>query len=230
MKRPPSLLLNLGEPKPGFKKLSDIIVGNGVTVRSYRNRDADGHDRVDDVPFTLSNLPYQHIAPLIDLAASPIPDDPWGFFAYHHGPLYRSAMLKLNPVPTLGPNTGDVEIVNHIVGIYAYPGEEPITWDHFDDGRDGDKVCWGFKQLPCADLVVFRGSTTLEDWFRDFDCLATPWGQPGLGPVHPGFYLGIKDVWAEVQTMLRPGMPWVSAGHSLGAGRASILAGLACLD
>jgi hypothetical protein len=113
-------------------------------------------------------------------------------------------------------------------GLYAYPGVPPVTWDHLDPGDD-DGVCWGLKALEGQKIVVLRGSVTLQDWIRDFDCLAAPWAEGGLGPVHPGFLLGMTRVAGELAALgLGPGS--VVVGHSLGAGRACILTGLLVLS
>ncbi len=112
-------------------------------------------------------------------------------------------------------------------GLYAYPGDLPVSWDHLDYG-DGDGVCWAVKVLGDTDVLVFRGSVTLQDWLRDLGAWATPWGHDLLGPVHPGFFLGMEQVYAEVLTFLVPGRDVVVAGHSLGAARATLLTGMMC--
>jgi Lipase (class 3) len=119
----------------------------------------------------------------------------------------------------------DKDAADLCVGIYAYPGVPAVTWDHFDDGSADDQICWGVKVVNGCDIVVFRGSTTFEDWRRDFDVWADPFGHPKLGPVHPGFLLGLDQVLDEYRQKAT-GAPFV-AGHSLGAGRASIFCGLA---
>ena len=227
--KPPSHLILVGEPKPGFKPLSDLIIGSGVTVRSYMNRDANGHDRIDDVPFTFLGQEYQHITQVTPIVASPPQNDPWGIFAYHHSTLYKAAIASLDPMPDVAAGVTDADIVDLAVGIYDYAEIVPVPWDHYDSGINSDGICWGLRALQGADIVVFRGSATLEDWIRDFDCVATPWVHDRLGPVHPGFYLGVDQALAEVAPMLRPHVPWVVTGHSLGAARAAIVAGLACV-
>lgn len=74
-------------------------------------------------------------------------------------------------------------------------------------------------------MLVFRGSTTFEDWRRDFDAWANPFGHSKLGPVHPGFLLGLDQILDEYRQ--KGSGKLVVAGHSLGAGRASIFCGLA---
>ena len=70
----------------------------------------------------------------------------------------------------------------------------------------------------------------MMDWFRDMMAIVKPWGHPGLGPVHPGMYLGMTQVWSEIKAVIRPGEKVVLNGHSLGAARACTLAGLMVLD
>ncbi len=119
----------------------------------------------------------------------------------------------------------DTDIAELCVGIYAYPGSPPVTWDRFDDGEDSDQICWGIKVVDGCDVLVFRGSTTFEDWRRDFDAWANPFGHSKIGPVHPGFLLGLAQVLDEYRHAARGKL--LVTGHSLGAGRASILCGLA---
>ena len=119
----------------------------------------------------------------------------------------------------------DKDVADLCVGIYAYPGSPPVTWDRFDDGDDSDQICWSVKVVDGCDVVVFRGSATFEDWRRDFDPWADPWGHGKIGPVHPGFLLGLDQVLQEYRHGGSGKL--LVAGHSLGAGRASILCGLA---
>src|SRR5260370_7780623 len=91
----------------------------------------------------------------------------------------------------------DKDVADLCVGIYKYPGSPPVTWDRFDDGQDSDQICWGVKVIDGCDVVVFRGSTTFEDWRRDFDAWAYPFGHAKIGPVHPGFLLGLHQFLQE---------------------------------
>ena len=118
----------------------------------------------------------------------------------------------------------DRDIAALCSAIYAYPGDPPPSWDHFDAGLD-DGVCWALKKLPGADVIVLRGSVTFQDWLRDLrgDPIMTP-----LGFVHAGFHAGMIPMWLEAKAMLS--QPAIVSGHSLGAARAGILAGLMTLD
>ena len=109
----------------------------------------------------------------------------------------------------------DKDVADLCVGIYAYPGSPPVTWDRFDDGDDSDQICWSVKVVDGCDVVVFRGSTTFEDWRRDFNAWASPFGHSKIGPVHPGFLLGLTQVLDEYRHAARGKL--LVAGHSLGA-------------
>jgi hypothetical protein len=98
-----------------------------------------------------------------------------------------------------------------------------------DSGDDG--VYWGSRPvlLPSgapATLIALRGSKSLLDWLRDLDAFCNPFVNKGLGPVHAGFKIGLDDV---LQDALRLPGPYVVAGHSLGAARTALLAGLMVL-
>lgn len=99
-----------------------------------------------------------------------------------------------------------------------------VGFDYYDAGMD-DEVCWALKRFPGFDVVVFRGSLTLQDWICDFRALAMP---TRIGHVHAGFYSGMEKMWAEAKPMLT--QPVIVTGHSLGAARADVLAGLMVAD
>ena len=113
------------------------------------------------------------------------------------------------------------------LGIY---GITPVTWDKYDDGSADDGVCWAIKSVQDVHVIVFRGSDNLKDWMRDVMALTKPWGAQGLGPVHPGFFLGMLKVWGEIKSSGQPLNRMVVTGHSLGAGRTKILVGEMVLD
>lgn len=99
-----------------------------------------------------------------------------------------------------------------------------FDFDHFDSGLD-DGVTWAIKKLPGFDLIVFRGSITLQDWIRDLRAMAVP---SRIGHVHVGFYAGMESVWHDLRPLLT--QPAIVAGHSLGAARAGVLAALMTVD
>lgn len=114
-----------------------------------------------------------------------------------------------------------------IVGLCAliYQPTAIISgFDHYDAGMD-DGVCWALKKLDGCDIIVFRGSVTMQDWIRDFRALAIP---SPIGHVHGGFYAGMANVWSEVRSLVT--QPAIVTGHSLGAARAGVLTGLMIKD
>ncbi len=126
----------------------------------------------------------------------------------------------------------DHDIARLCVGIYDYPGKPPVEWHYKVTGNeaaDSYGVCWALARLDGFDVVVFRGSVTILDWVRDLEALAwRPIEHPRLGFVHSGFLRHMPDVWTELRPNIK--QPVVVAGHSLGAGRASIMAGLMTVD
>lgn len=116
----------------------------------------------------------------------------------------------------------DKQIADLCLALYADApqGFDDLLWPEADDG-----VCCALKRLGDTDVVVFRGSTTIEDWLRDF--LAIPHEtetHPQLGDVHAGFMLGMDDAFAHLFPLLREKV--IVTGHSLGAGRAALFMGL----
>lgn len=112
---------------------------------------------------------------------------------------------------------------------YAQPGGLLTSWDTWEDGAANNGVVYGIKVVDGIDAVIFRGSTTFLDWRRDLDTWATsPVEHPALGPLHSGFYEGMEETWRKIRA--RGSAQLILGGHSLGAARANILAGLARLD
>lgn len=97
------------------------------------------------------------------------------------------------------------------------------SFDYIEDGAQTG-VWVGIKKLPTTDVIVFRGSFSAEDWFRDFD--AKMINEFGLGDVHAGFAENLDKVFNNIDLNLRP-HPIVT-GHSLGAARAAIFSGMLC--
>lgn len=96
---PPVRYVRFGEPRPGCQPLADIL--QEVPGASYRTADPGGHDRVTDVPFHLPMWPYVHPQPLTDVPATPVPNDPWGPWRYHHIQLYQSGLGQASPIASL---------------------------------------------------------------------------------------------------------------------------------
>ena len=113
-----------------------------------------------------------------------------------------------------------------IVALCAeiYQPTAPAAFAYYDAGAD-DGICWAIKRLEGLDVVVLRGSVTLQDWLRDVQALAVP---SRIGHVHSGFYAGMEHMWADLKPMLE--QPAIVTGHSLGAARASVLSALMTVD
>ncbi|WP_024517089.1 lipase family protein [Bradyrhizobium sp. Tv2a-2] len=119
------------------------------------------------------------------------------------------------------PTAGD--LVKLCAQIYQ-PNAAVSGFDYFDAGMD-DGVCWAIKRLDGCDVVVFRGSVTMQDWARDILALALP---SRIGHVHTGFYAGMEHMWSDCQKMVT--QPVAVTGHSLGAARADVMAAMMSTD
>lgn len=115
----------------------------------------------------------------------------------------------------------DIDLVNLSAAIY----QGTSSWDYIDTGTD-DGVYWAIKNLDDCQVVVFRGSITPLDWWRDLRSL--PIETNNIGTVHEGFHAGMEHMWADLKPMITK--PVVITGHSLGAARADILCGLMVAD
>jgi hypothetical protein len=116
----------------------------------------------------------------------------------------------------------DLAIAGAIGALYA---DAPKG---FDVVEETGGIFWGLKRFDEADLVVARGSITLEDYARD---AASELGRalaayPALGLLPLGFSQGIAAAYAAVGALLRADRPLACAGHSLGAVHATYLAAL----
>lgn len=116
----------------------------------------------------------------------------------------------------------DLEIIQAVNALYGPVGSDPTAWAHLDTGA-GDGIYWAVKAAGGFSLVIFRGSVTGLDWLRDLE--AIPFYDRELGLVHDGFFTAMRTVWGEALPTISSG-PWVACGHSLGAARAALLAGL----
>ena len=77
--------------------------------------------------------------------------------------------------------------------------------------------------------VVFRGTMTIAEWFRNLNVRLADYIYPGHGKVHDGLiktYKVIRKTVLQILTELDPGKKLFLAGHSVGAG----LVCLASLD
>lgn len=87
----PELILTMGCPRPGFKKLADILAP--IPIRAYKNLS----DPVTDVPAFLAHLNQLYVEPrpFIAISAQPSPFDMWDVLHDHHCALYVSGIAKL---------------------------------------------------------------------------------------------------------------------------------------
>lgn len=113
----------------------------------------------------------------------------------------------------------DLDLVNLCAASY----NPAAAWDY---QAEVSGVWVAIRQMPDCDAVVFRGSITAEDWIRDFSALPEVADHPELGPLHAGFFAGMDDAHGWAVDRLRQGVDVVVTGHSLGAARALIFAGL----
>ena len=111
--------------------------------------------------------------------------------------------------------------------LEIYSPQANIQWDVLELPVDG--VAFGIKDFGTAKAIIFRGSVTAQDWLSDFEVFGDPFEHDGLGPVHPGFFRGLQELWHRLKPTLTT-KPCIVAGHSLGAARASLFTGLMVLD
>lgn len=123
----------------------------------------------------------------------------------------------------------DAEIVGLMAKLYDPRAGD---FDHIEDPGIDSGICWAVKHYEDVDALIFRGSMTKEDWFRDFlsEMSAPASSIPGakFGALPLGFAAGMRDAAAVWPASCGPRL--VIAGHSLGAARAAIAAGLALQD
>lgn len=102
---------------------------------------------------------------------------------------------------------------------YARDLYDPVPFGRFDWIREISGVVVGYNALD--NILVLRGSATVEDWVRNF--VAIPVWDSDLGFCEAGFLIGIDDVVTSVHNDIKPGM--TISGHSLGGAHARLLAG-----
>jgi hypothetical protein len=80
-----------------------------------------------------------------------------------------------------------------------YQGQ-PAQWDQLEVPPDG--VAFGIKEYPEGIALICRGSATLQDWLRNAEAIADPSAHQGLGPVHPGFFAGLPELWTRLKPLM----------------------------
>ena len=117
----------------------------------------------------------------------------------------------------------DLEIAQQLQALYA---NDTTAFDRLYVADDFGGVCWAHKIVGDVVYIYLRGSETPQDWVRDI--MALPVDTP-LGKVHHGFWLGMEQLDAYIGREFF-NYNVIVAGHSLGAARAEILAGLLKLN
>lgn len=101
--------------------------------------------------------------------------------------------------------------------------EMPTVWDHY---WSRDDVVVARRVVEGDNVIVFRGSATLEDWERDLQGLPTK--HKHLGWCHSGFLEGMDNLVEEILPTLSGRI--IVTGHSLGAARALLFTALATIQ
>lgn len=112
----------------------------------------------------------------------------------------------------------DLDAAQVVADLYWHP-------EKLDSVIEVSGVCLGTRNFDDVTIICFRGSTTFLDWRRDFENGAQMIYDQQLGGVHPGFLVGIRDALLRIEVKESVNPIWI-VGHSLGAGRALICAGL----
>jgi hypothetical protein len=209
-----------GEPKPGESTFAGLLSKLDESV-SYCNRTGPlQHDRVTDLPFAIPALKLNFIHPteLSFVSAQPADNDPLGVFRFHHMVLYDAG------IRAVADNYLHIDCARLCRGIYAYPDDTPIDWDHRQSTAG---VEWGIKVHGNTAYVVFQGSKSLLDWLRDLVGFAPSVPHATFGPMWGGFLIGMEYAWIDIKPLVAGADEVVFTGHSLGAARASIAAGYA---
>jgi hypothetical protein len=113
----------------------------------------------------------------------------------------------------------DLDAVNFCAATYSSPAQ----FDTVYSGVSDDDVWCGVKTLSDCCVVAFRGSSDFLDWQRDLDSVMIT--DPDLGGVEQGFMQGMREVSNQLANIISA-KPLCITGHSLGAARALIFAGL----
>lgn len=113
----------------------------------------------------------------------------------------------------------DADAVRLCAEIYSSP---ETSWERYFDGDEPSGICAAVHD----DVLIFRGSVTQEDWFRDLQ--AQPTRHPKLGGVDFGFMEGLDGFYTKIVDSLS--LRTVVCGHSLGAARALLFGALLAAD
>ena len=121
----------------------------------------------------------------------------------------------------------DLELCSIVAATYgiALPKGRPLpVWDHWIEDRETYGVAAGVIKVNGYNVIAFRGSVTLADWWHDA-ISEIPIHVRGLGDVPIGFHAGVNDAYARLTKVL-DGDPVIMVGHSLGCDHAAQICGL----
>lgn len=113
----------------------------------------------------------------------------------------------------------DLEASNYCAACYS----SRALFDAVYSGLATQEVWLGVKDLSDCLVIAFRGSISFLDWQRDLNSIMI--SDPVLGGVEAGFMEGMHDVYNKLSPLISS-KPILITGHSLGAARALIFAGL----
>lgn len=114
-----------------------------------------------------------------------------------------------------------------LVDLLALSYRADAAWDFVYQGTISENLTVCVIRLGDTNVIVFPGTTQIYGWLRDFEAIdSTPIEHPQLGPVHIGFWAGMDQVWQALTARGCLAGRTIVAGHSLGAARAVLFAGL----
>lgn len=124
----------------------------------------------------------------------------------------------------------DLDLVNIQQAMEGARALAPDTWDHLEPPSGDRGVCWGLLVKFGVQVLSFRGSIAPEDFLRDAIseeavAIDPPWGT-AVGHVPIGFIIGLIEAYTAILSLLDHAKDLVVIGHSLGAARALIFAGM----
>ena len=106
--------------------------------------------------------------------------------------------------------------------MYQYPDQEAVLFDHILQGPGDTYIA--LKRVDDVWFVIHRGSVTAMDWLNNIDAIQTYVAQ--IGYAHKGFLFGMEENWCRIKEIIGD-LSFVIAGHSRGAGEATIMTGFA---
>lgn len=96
----------------------------------------------------------------------------------------------------------------------------------FDYQDTVSEVTFAVKCYPDCNVVLFEGSHNAPDWEHDFEALMIHPIELKGAAVHSGFWEGLREAFVKILPYLAKDKLTILCGHSLGAGRVNLAAGL----